>query len=196
MTKIQTQGVHHITLVGSNRQTSIDFWEGVLGMPFVFEQPNLDKGSESHLYFDPGDGRLITVFTSEPGVIAEELQTVGFMCRHEHLQEQPPEQRRENLHGQEIARSARDPFRSIPRQAATGHDHVDMRVVGERGAPGVQHRHEADASAQMPACGRDLERGLRRRLEQQIVDHRLVGVGDVGDRRRQRVDNMEVRNGK
>jgi catechol 2,3-dioxygenase-like lactoylglutathione lyase family enzyme len=65
MRKIQTQGVHHITIVGADRQTSIDFWEGLLGMPFVFEQPNLDNESESHLYFDPGDGRLITVFTNE-----------------------------------------------------------------------------------------------------------------------------------
>ncbi|MBV9919068.1 MAG: VOC family protein [Solirubrobacterales bacterium] len=63
--KLQSQGVHHITLVGADRQTSIDFWEGVLGMPFVFEQPNLDRPAESHLYFDPGDGRLITVFTNE-----------------------------------------------------------------------------------------------------------------------------------
>jgi len=65
MRKLQSQGVHHITIVGADRQTSIDFWEGVLGMPFVFEQPNLDNESESHLYFDPGDGRLITVFTNE-----------------------------------------------------------------------------------------------------------------------------------
>jgi len=34
-------------------------------MPFVFEQPNLDNAAESHLYFDPGDGRLVTVFTNE-----------------------------------------------------------------------------------------------------------------------------------
>jgi catechol 2,3-dioxygenase-like lactoylglutathione lyase family enzyme len=66
--KLQSQGVHHITLVGADRQTSIDFWEGVLGMPFVFEQPNLDNPSESHLYFDPGDGRLITVFSNEDRV--------------------------------------------------------------------------------------------------------------------------------
>jgi catechol 2,3-dioxygenase-like lactoylglutathione lyase family enzyme len=65
MRKLQTQGVHHITIVGADRQTSIDFWEGLLGMPFVFEQPNLDNASESHLYFDPGDGRLITIFTNE-----------------------------------------------------------------------------------------------------------------------------------
>lgn len=65
MKKIQTQGVHHITLIGADRQTSINFWEGVMGMPFIFEQPNLDVEAESHLYFDPGDGRLITVFTNE-----------------------------------------------------------------------------------------------------------------------------------
>lgn len=63
--KVQSQGVHHITLVGADRQTSIDFWEGVLGMPFIFDQPNLDNPREGHIYFDPGDGRLITVFTNE-----------------------------------------------------------------------------------------------------------------------------------
>jgi len=62
---IPTQGVHHLTLVGASRKISIDFWRGVLGMPFVFEQPNLDNADESHLYFDPGDGRLITIFTDE-----------------------------------------------------------------------------------------------------------------------------------
>ena len=65
MDRIPVQGVHHITLVGADRQTSIDFWEGVLGMPFIFEQPNLDNPGESHLYFDPGDGRLITIFCDE-----------------------------------------------------------------------------------------------------------------------------------
>ncbi|MEK6248958.1 MAG: VOC family protein [Planctomycetales bacterium] len=65
MAVIQTQGVHHITLNGADRQTSIDFWEGILGMPFVFEQPNLDAPDTNHLYFDPGDGRLITIFTNE-----------------------------------------------------------------------------------------------------------------------------------
>lgn len=65
MQKIQSQGVHHITLFGADRQTSIDFWEGLLGMPFLFDQPNLDDPNEGHLYFDPGDGRLITVFTNE-----------------------------------------------------------------------------------------------------------------------------------
>ena len=60
--------MHHITLVGADRRPSIDFWEGMLGMPFVFEQSNLDSEQESHLYFDPRDGRLITVFTNEERV--------------------------------------------------------------------------------------------------------------------------------
>jgi len=63
--KIQVQGVHHITLVGSTKQSTLDFWQGALGMPFIFEQPNLGKPDENHLYFDPGDGRLLTVFTNE-----------------------------------------------------------------------------------------------------------------------------------
>ena len=61
----QSQGLHHITLNGADRKTSIGFWEGVLGMPFIFEQPNLDNEDENHLYFDPGDSRLITIFTDE-----------------------------------------------------------------------------------------------------------------------------------
>jgi glyoxalase family protein len=62
MSSIQVQGVHHITFVGSNREATIDFYQGVLGMPLVLDQPNLDVPGEEHLYFDAGDGRLITFF--------------------------------------------------------------------------------------------------------------------------------------
>lgn len=65
MTLAQVQGIHHITLNGADRQTSIDFWQGVLGMELIFEQPNLDQPSVNHLYFDCGDGRTLTVFTEE-----------------------------------------------------------------------------------------------------------------------------------
>jgi catechol 2,3-dioxygenase-like lactoylglutathione lyase family enzyme len=82
MRKLQSQGLHHITIVGADRQTSIDFWEGVLGMPFVFEQPNLDRPSESHLYFDPGDGRLITVFTNEDRVPDSQRTPTDVGCVH------------------------------------------------------------------------------------------------------------------
>ncbi len=82
MRKLQSQGVHHITLTGADRQTSIDFWEGVLGMPFIFEQPNLDNESESHLYFDPGDGRLITIFTNEERAAVHDRTPIDPGCVH------------------------------------------------------------------------------------------------------------------
>jgi glyoxalase family protein len=66
--QVPTTGVHHITIIGSNRQTTIDFYSGVLGMPLVFEQPNLDVPEDVHLYFDAGDGRLITFFVREDRV--------------------------------------------------------------------------------------------------------------------------------
>jgi catechol 2,3-dioxygenase-like lactoylglutathione lyase family enzyme len=82
MQKLQVQGLHHVTLVGADRQTSIDFWEGLLGMPFVFEQPNLDEPLESHLYFDPGDGRLITVFTREDRAPVARRTPTDIGCVH------------------------------------------------------------------------------------------------------------------
>jgi len=65
MSILQVQGIHHITLNGADRKTSIDFWEGILGMALIFEQPNLDDLNINHLYFDCGDGRTLTVFTDE-----------------------------------------------------------------------------------------------------------------------------------
>jgi glyoxalase family protein len=62
MATLQVQGVHHLTFVGSNRQAVIEFYHGILGMRMVLDQPNLDVPGEEHLYFDPGDGRLLTYF--------------------------------------------------------------------------------------------------------------------------------------
>ena len=62
---IQAQGLHHITLNGADKKTSIDFWQNILGMRFIFEQPNLDDLNTNHLYFDCGDGTTVTVFTNE-----------------------------------------------------------------------------------------------------------------------------------
>lgn len=43
-------------------------------MPFGFEQPNLDNHAINHLYFDPGDGRLITVFTAEDRKLGDRVK--------------------------------------------------------------------------------------------------------------------------
>lgn len=51
-------------------------------MPLVFEQPNLDNPGESHVYFDPGDGRLITIFASEDRVAVHERTPTDHGCVH------------------------------------------------------------------------------------------------------------------
>ena len=159
MRKLQSQGVHHITLVGADRQTSIDFWEGVLGMPFVFEQPNLDNASESHLYFDPGDGRLITVFTNEDRVPDPRRTLDGAGLRAPHrvlaLAGDVPAGRR-------AARRARDPAQrrqgprlhglDLLRGSARPHDRA--RVVSLRAARRVHAPRRAARGAQAPRRAR------------------------------------------
>jgi hypothetical protein len=69
-----------------------------------------------------------------------------------------------------------------------------MRMVRHCRAPGVQHRGDADAGAEVLGVGRDGDHGLGRGCEQDVVDRGLVLIGDVGDGRRQREHHMEVPN--
>jgi len=60
-----TTGTDHITLWGSNEADTVGFYRDLLGMPLVLRQPNLDDPSQTHLFFDTGDGRMLTVFVSD-----------------------------------------------------------------------------------------------------------------------------------
>ena len=180
MRKLQTQGVHHITLVGADRQTSIDFWEGVLGMPFVFEQPNLDNPNESHLYFDPGDGRLITIFTNEDREVdlARTSTDVGavhhvafavsqatFNQTVERLDERGIEHSGPKDRGFMDSIYFEDPLGLLIELAAyrfeppAGHTHADVllaahRIRVERGDYNIAPVHLADAIEALTARGR------------------------------------------
>jgi catechol 2,3-dioxygenase-like lactoylglutathione lyase family enzyme len=171
MRKLQSQGVHHITIVGADRETSIGFWEGVLGMPFVFEQPNLDNESESHLYFDPGDGRLVTIFTDEdrrpdprrtstdPGAvhhIAFSVSQVTFRQVVERLDERKIRHSDVKDRGFMDSIYFEDPLGLLIELASyrfeppSGHSHVDVlveahRIRVERGDHNIAEIHLADA---------------------------------------------------
>lgn len=58
-------GTDHITLEGTNTEATIEFYRDILGMPLVLRQPNLDRRHLTHLFFDPGDGRLVSFFVSD-----------------------------------------------------------------------------------------------------------------------------------
>jgi catechol 2,3-dioxygenase-like lactoylglutathione lyase family enzyme len=60
-----TTGTDHVTVWGSNAADTIAFYRDLLGMPLVLRQPNLDDPSQTHLFFDTGDGRILTFFVSD-----------------------------------------------------------------------------------------------------------------------------------
>lgn len=60
-----TTGTDHVTVWGSNEEDTIAFYRDLLGMPLVLRQPNLDDPSQTHLFFDTGDGRILTFFVSD-----------------------------------------------------------------------------------------------------------------------------------
>jgi glyoxalase family protein len=175
--KLQSQGVHHITIVGADRQTSIDFWEGVLGMPFVFDQPNLDNPAEGHLYFDPGDGRLITVFTNEdragdpertptdPGCVhhlAFSVSNASFRQAVQRLDERGVQHSGVKDRGFMDSIYFRDPLGLLIELASyrfeppAGHTHADVLIAAHRirvacGDPNIAPVHLADAIEQLSA---------------------------------------------
>ena len=59
-----TLGTDHITIWGSNAAETIEYYRDVLGMSLVLRQPNLDDPSQTHLFFDTGDGTILTFFVS------------------------------------------------------------------------------------------------------------------------------------
>ena len=56
----------------------------------------------------------------------------------------------------------------------------------------MQHGSEPDAGTEVLGVGRDGDQGFGGGFEQQVIDDRLVVIGDVGDRSRQGEDNMEI----
>lgn len=62
---VHTIGTDHMTVMGGDAASTIAFYRDLLGMPLVLEQPNLDQPELTHLFFDTGDGRILTFFTKD-----------------------------------------------------------------------------------------------------------------------------------
>ncbi len=62
---VGVRGTDHITVEGTNTEDTVEFYRDLLGMPLVLRQPNLDRDHLTHLFFDAGDGRLLTFFVNE-----------------------------------------------------------------------------------------------------------------------------------
>jgi glyoxylase I family protein len=55
-------GVHHVALICSDVQRTIDFYDGFLGFPLVEIFENRDYEDSSHLFFDIGGGNRLAFF--------------------------------------------------------------------------------------------------------------------------------------
>ncbi|WP_254769186.1 VOC family protein [Salinilacihabitans rarus] len=81
---IHLSGTDHVTLIGSNEADTIEFYRDLLGMPLVLRQPNLDDPTSTHLFFDTGDGRILTFFVrdreSDPAPLRHQVGSVHHLA--------------------------------------------------------------------------------------------------------------------
>src|SRR5919199_303488 len=69
------RGIHHLALVCSDVERTIQFYQGLLGFPLIELIENRDYKGSSHLFFDIGQGNLLAFFDFpglglQPGVEA------------------------------------------------------------------------------------------------------------------------------
>jgi glyoxalase family protein len=63
MQPLVTQGIHHVTMVSSDAQRTLDFYRDVLGLRLVKRTVNFDDPSAYHLYFGDRTGAPGTILT-------------------------------------------------------------------------------------------------------------------------------------
>src|ERR1019366_2715106 len=99
-------------------------------------------------------------------------------CRFSSSSRKRRRKNRESTRTEEEPRLARHPPVGIEGEAAAGYDAVNVRMMSQRRAPGMQHEGRADPGAQMRRIGGDRAQGLGGEVEQQCIENLLVGIGD------------------
>lgn len=71
------RGVHHMALICSDVERTIQFYQGVLGFPLIELMENRDYPNSSHLFFDIGNDNLLAFFDF-PGLgLGPIIETIG-----------------------------------------------------------------------------------------------------------------------
>ena len=125
-------------------------------------------------------------------MVGEEVQLAGGERFLQIVEEQSPEQARQDSDGQEEAEPATDPSAAVRRDPTAGDKTMQVGMVRQVLSPGVQHAQEADFGAEMDGIGGDGAKRLGRGAKQDIVDRRLVLEGDDGDLVGHRENDVEV----
>jgi catechol 2,3-dioxygenase-like lactoylglutathione lyase family enzyme len=56
------RGIHHVALLSSDVETTVRFYDGILGFPLVEVMENRDYPGSTHFFFDLGNGNLLAFF--------------------------------------------------------------------------------------------------------------------------------------
>ncbi len=56
------RGVHHIALISSDVERTVQFFQGVLGFPLIEMFENRDYEGSTHFFFDIGNGNTLAYF--------------------------------------------------------------------------------------------------------------------------------------
>jgi catechol 2,3-dioxygenase-like lactoylglutathione lyase family enzyme len=74
--------VHHVALISSSVERTIQFFDGLLGFPLIEMFENRDYAGSTHFFFDLGHGNTLAYFDL-PGLPLEPYQEV--LGGHHHL---------------------------------------------------------------------------------------------------------------
>jgi len=76
------RGVHHVALISSDVERTVQFFQGMLGFPLIEMFENRDYEGSTHFFFDIGDGNTLAYFDL-PGLGLGPYQEV--LGGHHHL---------------------------------------------------------------------------------------------------------------
>jgi len=114
----------------------------------------------------------------------------------ERREEQASEAPAEDLHGEEEVRATGEPSGPVGRQASSGEDTVEMRVMVEWLAPGMEHRQAADVRPEMLRVPGDVLERLRHGPKEHALEHTRVVEAQGTEGMRQCKHPMDVGHGK
>ena len=145
---VRVEGTDHVTLVGSNVEDTVAFYRDVLGMRLVMRQPNLDSAEVTHLFFDAGDGRLVTFFCDDSRDSVER-QDPGVGAVHHLAFRLAPEQFRETREslretGRRFSEFDRGAFHSL---YTRDHNGLTVELVADKFVVPADRRAEVLARA-------------------------------------------------
>ena len=72
-------GVHHLALICSDIERTIEFYTRVLGFPLVELFQNRDLASSTHFFFDIGNGNLLAFFDFPEHPMPPTRESIGGM---------------------------------------------------------------------------------------------------------------------